>query len=190
VPIPDEFLLVFSGFQIGIGNMGLPETLIIATLGSFTGMNLSYLIGRQLDIHLVKKIRFMNIDKRLVKAEAWFARFGDKLIVIGYFFPGLRHFAAYFAGMSKFYYPKYMGLVSIGSIIWTSAFILLGRLLGHHAYKIMPLIYHYLWVGAVIIGMLIFIIYLITTHMNGDNSSDNNNASNNNKNNNNNNNNL
>jgi membrane protein DedA with SNARE-associated domain len=101
IPVPDEFIMVFSGFQTSLGNMSLPQTIVAASLGSFTGMNLSYAIGRQLDIHLVRRIKYFGIDKKAEKAETWFARYGDALIVIGYFFSGFRHFTAYFAGMSK-----------------------------------------------------------------------------------------
>ncbi len=167
MPVPDEFIMVFAGFQTNLGNMNLVITIIVAAAGSFTGMNLSYFIGRQLDIHLVRKIKFFNIDKKLEKAEAWFARFGDKLIVAGYFFPGFRHFTAYFAGMSKFCYKRYIILVSQGAFIWTLTFIIIGRLLGDHWHHITMAIHHHLIMGAVILGIIVIIFYVYSSRKDG-----------------------
>lgn len=162
IPVPDEFIMVFSGFQTSLDNMSLGATILVACAGSMAGMNLSYFIGRQLDIHVIRKIKIFNIDKRFCKAEKWFAKFGDILIVIGYFFPGFRHFTAYFAGMSKFSYKKYFGLVSLGALIWTVTYILLGRMLGRHWREIIKVLYGHLTLGAVILGVIVFLIYFFS----------------------------
>ncbi|MHB1407104.1 MAG: DedA family protein [Desulfitobacteriaceae bacterium] len=41
LPVPDELLMTFSGFQTSVGRMNFLETFLIATVGSFLGMNLS-----------------------------------------------------------------------------------------------------------------------------------------------------
>ena len=162
IPIPDEFLMTFSGFQASLGRMNFGKTLLVATLGSFLGMNLSYWIGRRLGIpflHKVAPILHFN-EKRIARAEHWFQRFGDRLIVIGYFFPGFRHFTAYFSGMSELHYGRYATLAGLGAFLWALTFVTLGRILGEHWQKISVILHGYLARGGIVLAIIVFLIYL------------------------------
>ena len=162
IPVPDEFLMTFSGFQTSLGRMEFGLTLLVSTLGSFLGMNLSYWIGRRLGVpflHKIAPIIHLN-EKNIARAEHWFQRFGDRLIVIGYFFPGFRHFTAYFSGMSKLHYGRYATLAGIGAFLWALTFITLGRILGVHWHKITLILHQYLARGGIVLAIIVFLIYL------------------------------
>ncbi|KLU62221.1 inner membrane protein YqjA [Peptococcaceae bacterium CEB3] len=164
IPVPDEFLMTFSGFQTTVGHMAFGETLVLASLGSFVGMNLSYWIGRVLGIPFLRKITpwlHMN-EKRVARAEHWFNKYGDRLIVVGYFFPGFRHFIAYFAGMSEVFYGRYAVLTGIGALLWSAAFISLGRVLGVHWRMITALLHRYLVSGALLLALIVILIYIFS----------------------------
>ena len=162
LPVPDEFLLTFSGFQTSIGRMDFGETIFIASFGSFLGMNLSYWFGRRLGIPFLHKIApYLHLnEKKIARAEHWFQRFGDRLIVIGYFFPGFRHFTAYFSGMSKLNYGRYATLAGAGAFLWSLTFIMLGRVLGVHWQKIVLVLHRYLARGGIVLAIIVFLIYL------------------------------
>lgn len=162
VPVPDELLMTFSGFQTSLGRMNFSKTFVVAAFGSFLGMNLSYWIGRKLGIPFLHKIApFVHLnEKKIARAEHWFQRFGDKLIVIGYFFPGFRHFTAYFAGMSELRYGRYATLAGLGAMLWTLTFITLGRMLGIHWKTITLLLHHYLARGGLILALVVILIYI------------------------------
>lgn len=162
IPVPDEFLMTFSGFQTSLGRMDFGKTLLIATLGSFLGMNLSYWIGRRLGIPFLHKVApYLHLnEKRIARAEHWFQRYGDRLIVIGYFFPGFRHFTAYFSGMSELHYGRYAALAGTGAFLWSLTFIALGRILGEHWQKITFVMHRYLTRGGIVLAIIVFLIYL------------------------------
>ncbi|AFM42003.1 putative membrane-associated protein [Desulfosporosinus acidiphilus SJ4] len=162
IPVPDEFLMTFSGFQTTLGRMDFTKTLFVAATGSFMGMNLSYWIGRRLGIPFLQKIGpFLHFNEHKINsAEHWFRRFGDRLIVIGYFFPGFRHFTAYFSGMSKLNYARYVVLAATGALLWSITFITLGRILGEHWEKITFILHRYLVRGGIILALIVFLIYL------------------------------
>lgn len=161
VPVPDEFIMTFCGFQTSLGRMNFGKTIVIAALGSFLGMNLSYWIGRRLGIPFLHKIApYLHFnEKKIARAEHWFQRFGDRLIVVGYFFPGFRHFTAYFAGMSQLNYGRYAALASLGAIMWTFTYIVLGRVLGVQWHRIVAILHHYLVWGGVGLALAVAIIY-------------------------------
>lgn len=162
IPVPDEFLMTFSGFQTTLGRMSFEKTLFVASFGSFLGMNLSYWIGRRLGIPFLHKVApFLHFnEKKIQSAEHWFQRFGDRLIVIGYFFPGFRHFTAYFSGMSKLHYARYSVLAATGAFLWALTFITLGRILGEHWEKITFILHRYLARGGIVLALIVFLIYL------------------------------
>ena len=162
IPVPDEFLMTFSGFQTTLGRMNFGKTLFIATLGSFLGMNLSYWIGRKLGIPFLHKVApYLHLnEKKIARAEHWFQRYGDRLIVIGYFFPGFRHFTAYFSGMSELNYGRFTVLAGTGAFLWALTFIMLGRVLGVHWQKITFILHRYLARGGIVLAIIVFLIYL------------------------------
>lgn len=162
LPVPDEFLMTFSGFQTSLGHMNFGKTLLLASLGSFIGMNLSYWIGRKLGIPFLHRIApYLHLnEKRISRAEHWFSKFGDRLIVIGYFFPGFRHFTAYFAGMSELNYARYATLAGLGALLWSATFITLGRVLGVHWKGITALLHRYLASGGIVLAIIVVIVYV------------------------------
>lgn len=162
LPVPDEFLMTFSGFQTSLGRMGFGKTLLIASLGSFLGMNLSYWIGRRLGIPFLHKCApYLHLnEKRIARAEDWFQRVGDRIIVVGYFFPGFRHLIAYFSGMSKIHYGRYAVFAGLGAFLWTSAFIMLGRVLRDHWQRIIFILHGYLTRSGIVFAIIVLLIYL------------------------------
>lgn len=162
LPVPDELLMTFSGFQTSLGHMNFGKTLFLASLGSFVGMNLSYWIGRKLGIPFLHRIApYVHLnEKRISRAEHWFSKFGDRLIVVGYFFPGFRHFTAYFAGMSELSYARYAALAALGALLWSTTFITLGRVLGIHWKGITALLHRYLVFGGIVLAVIVAIVYV------------------------------
>jgi membrane protein DedA with SNARE-associated domain len=88
VPVPDQLLLVISGYLVLTHSLSLVPTLLAAILGSIVGISLSYALGRGSGSYL-SRIRFAA--SRLQKAQGWFERFGGWTLVIGYFIPGIRN---------------------------------------------------------------------------------------------------
>lgn len=162
IPVPDEFLMTFCGFQTSLGHMNFGKTVFVATVGSFLGTNLSYWIGRRLGIPFLHKAApYLHFnEKKIARAEHWFQRFGDRLIVIGYFFPGFRHFTAYFSGMSRLNYGRFAGLAVIGAFLWATTFITLGRILGVHGHRITLILHRYLVRGGIVFALVVFLFYL------------------------------
>ena len=165
LPIPDEFLMMFSGFQVGLGRMSYSYTILIASLGSFFGMNITYWIGRKLGKEFLQKLGpyFSPSEKKFARAESWFQRFGNSLVIVGYFLPGVRQLIAYFAGISQLNYRRYLFLTGLGSIFWTTTFVSLGFSLGLYWKEVMFKIHGYLMWGTVLFGIVVLFAYFHNT---------------------------
>src|SRR5438093_8218477 len=96
VPVPDQLLLVVSGYLILTKSLSAAPTLFAAVLGSICGITLSYLLGRCSGSYLSKK-RFAAA--RLDNARSCFERFGGWTLILGYFIPGVRNLIGFTSGM-------------------------------------------------------------------------------------------
>ena len=68
--------------------------------------------------------------KDLDRAEAWFARHGEPLVLFGRFIPLLRSFVSFAAGLGEMAIAKFLVFTVIGCAIWCTALVSLGYSLG------------------------------------------------------------
>ncbi len=145
LPIPDETLLLFSGYLISKGRLHPWLTFVAGFGGSACGISISYLIGRTLGHRFVRRYgRYLRItQERLDRVHGWFLRMGEWLLVIGYFMPGVRHFTALTAGMSDLEYRRFAGFAYSGAAIWVGTFLSVGYFVGEEWRTALHLIQRY-----------------------------------------------
>ena len=132
VPVPDETLLAFAGYLVWRGRLSLAPTILAAFVGSACGISVSYLLGRTAGAYLLRRFgtRLHATPERMERVHGWFERYGRWTLSLGYFVPGVRHLTALSAGMSRLDLPSFALFAYAGALVWTSTFIVLGRLLG------------------------------------------------------------
>lgn len=164
LPIPDETLLVFSGYLIFKGTMHLAPTWIFAFLGSVCGITLSYAIGRTLGMKAVTRYgKYLHINEaKINKIHGFFEGYGHWTLTFGYYIAGVRHFTAIVAGMSKLEMPVFALFAWGGAALWVSTFLAIGYFLGdkweaaaEHAHLILK----YVAAAAVVAGIGYYIYW-------------------------------
>jgi membrane protein DedA with SNARE-associated domain len=153
IPIPDETLLVFCGYQISKGNLSPWQTWLFAVAGSLCGISLSYTIGRTLGLAGVHRYgKYLHLtEERLNRVHGWFDRIGHWALFVGYYIAGLRHFTAMVAGISKLRFPSFMMFAWSGGVLWVTTFLTLGYFLGDKWKQIAEVIHHYLLYASLVI---------------------------------------
>jgi membrane protein DedA with SNARE-associated domain len=66
----------------------------------------------------------------LDRAEAWFARRGEPVVLFGRFVPLLRSFVSFAAGLGEMAFAKFLLFTVIGCAVWCTALTSLGYSLG------------------------------------------------------------
>ena len=166
LPTPCETLMIYCGFLVFQGQLNWMISIIVAAAGVITGITISYFIGSILGNKFIIKYGsyFHMSTNELDKVSKWFTRFGNGLLIVSDFIPGVRHITGYFAGITKISYKKFALNSYIGAIIWTSVFISLGKVLGPSWEQFHSSLKRYLIIGGIITGVVLICIYLYKSH--------------------------
>src|SRR6185295_4350803 len=158
LPIPDETLLVFTGYLIFRGKLHPVGAFTVAVAGTWTGISLSYVIGRTLGHEAVHRFgKYIHVtEKRLHKVHRWFDRIGHWALFIGYYIAGVRHFTAIVAGTSCLEYRHFAPYAYGGAFVWVSTFLGIGYYFGEHWREVSEMVHHnLLWISAVVIAIAV-----------------------------------
>ncbi|GAA3589404.1 hypothetical protein GCM10022419_084750 [Nonomuraea rosea] len=132
-PLPSEVFLPLAGFTASMGRMTLPEVLAWSTAGSVVGAVVLYLLGALLGPARVRAIvaRMPLMDASdMDKTQEWFARHGGKAVFFGRLIPFFRSMISVPAGVERMRLPVFLLCTALGSLIWNTALVLAGYLLG------------------------------------------------------------
>ncbi len=138
LPVGAELALIgggafASGMVAGEGKpLNLAVVIILAIVAEVLGSAAGYAIGRFGGRPLVDKVGkyVLLTHKDLDRAEAWFARRGEPVVLFGRFIPLLRSFVSFAAGLGEMAIAKFMLYTVIGCAIWCTALCVLGYNLG------------------------------------------------------------
>lgn len=163
LPVPDETLLVFSGYLISRGRLNPTLTYLAAWGGSICGITLSYWIGRTLGHRTVLRFgKHVGVtQERLERTHHWFQRAGEWVLAFGYFIPGVRHFTALVAGTSELEFRNFAVFAWSGGAIWVGVFLTAGYLLGENWQRALSAIHHYTLEFAVMVIALAAAVWVV-----------------------------
>ncbi|MFF2272551.1 DedA family protein [Agromyces sp. NPDC058136] len=163
-PLPSEIILPMAGFTASQGSFGLVEVLIWTTLGSIVGAlalyGLGAWLGRARLIRIVDRMPLVNVAD-VERAEAWFAKHGDKAIFFGRMIPLFRSLISVPAGIERVPLLRFTLLTAAGSAIWNTIFVVAGYLLGENWHIVEQYADVFKWVvivvGAVAVGWFLIV---------------------------------
>ncbi|TQM80756.1 membrane protein DedA with SNARE-associated domain [Saccharothrix saharensis] len=154
-PLPSELFLPLAGFTASQGKMNLLAAILWTTTGSVAGALALYYLGALLGRDRIRAIaqRLPLVDVSDVdRTEQWFARHGKATVFFGRMVPIFRSLISIPAGVERMPLPSFLLLTAAGSLIWNSALILAGYVLGENYH----LIDQYMGVvSKVVIGLVV-----------------------------------
>jgi membrane protein DedA with SNARE-associated domain len=159
LPIPGETILLIAGYFAGIGQFNLPLVMMIAATGAVIGDNIGFAIGHHYGRSFLLRVgKFVFLTPaRLVHLENYFAKHGNKTILVARFITGLRVFAALLAGASNMRWRVFLIYNIAGALLWSVVITTLGYVFGQS----LPLLIK--WVGRsgtilLIVGVIVAVV--------------------------------
>jgi membrane protein DedA with SNARE-associated domain len=175
LPVGSELAIIYGGVLASgqIPNephhLNVIVVIIVATLAEILGSLAGYLIGDRGGRPLVDRFGkyVLLTHKDLDRAESWFARHGEPLVLFGRFIPLLRSFVSFAAGLGEMAITKFLVFTAIGCTIWCTALVLIGDALGssyNHVLKAFSYAGYIAAVLAVIAVVILFVHRFRTLH--------------------------
>ncbi len=169
VPIPSEVTLglggaLASGAVIGgaQGHLELGLVIVVGIAGSVSGSLLAYVVGRTGGRTLVdrygKYVLLSHSD--LDKAETWFSRRGEWIVLYGRVLPFIRTFISLPAGMARMNVAKFTVLTTIGVSLWVTLLTVVGYALGGSWNKMIKAfgLAGYVVAAMVVVAIVVFMV--------------------------------
>ena len=129
--LPGDSLLFTAGFLASQGVFDIHwlshGCFIAAVLGNFTGYSFGHRVGRKLFER--PDSRFFK-QRHLVKAHAFYEKYGARALVLARFIPVVRVFAPIVAGVGLMDYRKFALYNILGGALWAYGLTWLGFWLG------------------------------------------------------------
>ncbi|MCI2420441.1 DedA family protein [Saccharopolyspora sp. K220] len=162
-PIPSEVILPLAGFAASQGSMSLLGAILWTTVGSLVGAVVLYYLGawlgRDRTRAIAAKLPLVKVAD-LNRTEAWFARHGTKAVFLGRMVPIFRSLISLPAGVQRMPLPSFLVLTGFGSLIWNTALVLAGYLLGQSWWLVESYIgvFQNVVIGAIVVAVAWFAI--------------------------------
>ena len=133
-PIPSELILPFAGFLVGRGEIGFLPALIASTAGSLSSALILYALGRWGGRNLILRYgRYLRVKEAdLDRAEGWFDKYDEWVVLFGRMVPGVRSVVSIPAGMLRTPFLRFVLLTTAGSAAWNTLLLGAGWYLGEN----------------------------------------------------------
>ncbi|MFI5679445.1 DedA family protein [Streptomyces cellulosae] len=160
-PLPSEVILPLAGFAASAGRMNLFAVLLWTTAGSVIGALALYgvgaLLGRDRTVAIAARLPLVKVTD-IEKTEAWFLRHGTKAVFFGRMIPIFRSLISVPAGVERMPLPAFLGLTTLGSAIWNTAFVLAGYALGDNWEEVTAIVsaYSKVVLAVAVLAVLVF----------------------------------
>jgi membrane protein DedA with SNARE-associated domain len=148
-PLPSELILPLAGFTASQGEISLVAAVVWTTIGSLAGALVLYglgaLLGRDRMRAIAARVPLVEVSD-VDRSEEWFVRHGAKAVFFGRMLPVFRSFISIPAGIERMPLPSFALLTTLGSLIWNTAFIVAGYLLGENWHMVQGYASWFQWV--------------------------------------------
>ncbi|MST71708.1 DedA family protein [Olsenella porci] len=129
--LPGDSLLFASGFFAHNGGFNIFALLGVAWAAAIIGDQCNFMIGHFFGQRIVRsgKVKAMT-PERVEKTEAFLDKWGRLAIFLGRFFPFIRTFVPFLAGMGGMAWHHFVVFNILGGVTWSTLFTLLGYFFG------------------------------------------------------------
>ncbi len=132
LPLPEDITLVAGGIMVSNQLTTFRNTVLVCMLGILLGDAFVYWVGRLWGGHLFKSrllARFVS-GKLLTTGEKAFNRFGDKIIFIARFLPGMRTPIFFFCGHARISFHFFLLVDGFAALISAPVWVYVGKIFG------------------------------------------------------------
>jgi membrane-associated protein len=153
--LPGDSLLFTAGAiaAVSTGGLNIWVLLVVLWVAAVLGDASNYAIGRRWGRAILDSGRFSRVitPEHIAETEAFFEKHGGKTITLARFFPFIRTFAPFIAGIGHMEYGCFARYNIAGATVWIALFVGAGYFFGN-----IPAVAHnleYLVIGIILVSL-------------------------------------
>ena len=169
IPLPSEVVMLFAGFAVADPgasgaqhNLTMVGIVLAGLAGTMVGSWVAYGVGRGGRLELFER----HGDKvhmgpaQIERADRWFQRHGEPVVLFGRLIPLVRAFVSLPAGVARMPLGRFTVLTLIGSAPWVVGLALAGHALGGEWTSVRKAFeyFDYAIVAVVVLGAAYFVV--------------------------------
>lgn len=129
-PVPNEIVLLFSGYLAYAGILSFPLVFLSAVLGDVLGTTLLYFVFYFFGTAVVKKFSRWLPTEKIEKLQNKITKNGRVDIFVGRLIPYLRGYISVVAGLVRIPPRIFLSTVAFSAILWSGGYVTIGRIFG------------------------------------------------------------
>ena len=131
--VPGDVTMALAGVYAARGDLALEWILTSGVVAAIAGQTGGYWLGRRYGRSIIQRVPFVRrVEPRMEEASAFLRRHGGKAVMLGRFATGVSSFVPFTAGTAGMPFPRFLAFMIPTSLVWVSAVVLLGYLLGRN----------------------------------------------------------
>lgn len=139
IPIPSEAVMLFAGFAVAdpgqsasAHHLTMVGIVFVGVAGTIAGSWVAYAVGRGGRLELLERhgAKLHVGPRQIERADRWFRRYGEPVVLFGRMVPFIRAFVSLPAGIAKMPFLRFTILSLIGAIPWTIGLAIAGHAVG------------------------------------------------------------
>jgi membrane-associated protein len=131
--LPGDSLLFAAGALTTLPGspVSLPLLIVLLITAAVVGDTVNYTIGYHVGpkVFRSERSRFFN-KKHLLRAQAFYEKYGSKTLILARFVPIVRTFAPFVAGIGRMPFRRFILFSIIGGVAWVNICVLAGYFFG------------------------------------------------------------
>lgn len=158
---PGQTTLTYTGYLAYKGVLDFLPAMLAGYAGSVIGVTVTYLIGHRVGAPLIERYGkwIMVKPSHLDKTRRVYEKYGNKMLLISFFVPGVRQFFGYFVGIIRIPFRTFALYAYTGAALWVAAFVSIGFVFGEQWQVAIDLVekymkYFFMGLGALVVGLV------------------------------------
>jgi len=160
--LPGDGLVFSAGVVAAATEMNVGTLAVLLVSAAIMGNLINYITGKGIGSRINKsKNDFvkMHLLKHIPEVDKFYRKYGNRAIIVGRFFPVIRTYIPFLAGIVKVDFKAFAVYSLIGAAVWISVFLFSGYFIGEITW--VKNNYGVIFLGLIIITLIPFLYALL-----------------------------
>lgn len=133
-PLPEDVPLIATGYLVWDSTLEWIPAIAVTMAGVLIGDSILFYLGKKMGLKILEsgKVQTLFKPERVRRTQAYFRKYGDKIVFIARFVAGFRAIVFFMAGAMKMRFRRFLLLDALAALVSVPVWIAIGYGLGYY----------------------------------------------------------